>query len=202
MPNRPKRKSRPSVAEHHRNKPASHKIKSKTNWPMLIIIGVAIVAFIWTSIPKAPSGTTGISSGNNSTMADRPGAPRFTHEGNATISRDGQTISQLEIEFAEDRESQALGLMYRTSMQPNRGMIFLMEDTKIQVFHMLNTYISLDIIFLDENQRIVNVAENCTPRSTDQIPSTGPAAYVLETVAGYASQHGLQPGDLVEWERL
>lgn len=169
---------------------------------MLIIIGLAIVAFIWTSIPKAPPSTAGIPAGNNSNMVDRPGAPRFTHEGFATISRDGETLSQLDIEFAEDQESQAMGLMYRTSMEENQGMIFLLGDTKIQNFHMLNTYISLDIIFLDENQQIVNVAANCPPRSTDRIPSTGPATYVLETVAGYAERHGLQPGDLVEWERM
>ncbi|MEM1359282.1 MAG: DUF192 domain-containing protein, partial [Bacteroidota bacterium] len=84
-------------------------------------------------------------------------------------------------------------------MEENQGMLFLMPSVKPQAFWMLNTYISLDIIFIGADKRIVKIRENTVPRSTDQVTSVAPAAYVLEVNAGYAQRHGLKEGDRVEW---
>jgi len=78
--------------------------------------------------------------------------------------------------------------------------LFIMDELKEQSFYMRNTYISLDIIYLDENKKIVSIAKNTTTLNDDSIPSNGNALYVLEVVAGYADTHGLQVGDQIGWD--
>lgn len=177
-----RKKKRPSVADQHGN----HKSKSTggTKWGILIVLGIAIAAFIYSSIPKVSNVKVG---------------PQFTKEGELTISRDSESIATIDIEIADNRDDITQGLMYRRSMEEDQGMLFLMEREEPQSFWMLNTYIPLDIIFIDAEHKIVNVAANTTPLSTDPVPSTGPAKYVLEVNAGYGQRKGLQPGDLVSW---
>lgn len=177
-----KRKKRPSVTDGYR--PKSSK-SSGTRWGILIVLGIAIVAFIYSSIPKATP-TVG---------------PQFTKEGTLTISRDAdEQLGSIDIEVADNQEDITQGLMYRKSMDEDQGMLFLLEDNDFQSFWMLNTYLPLDIIFIDEQRRIVNIRANTTPLSTDPVQSTGPARYVLEVNAGYAQRHGLQAGDQVDWQ--
>lgn len=127
--------------------------------------------------------------------------PQFTKEGTLTISRGAdQELASIDIEIADNQEDITQGLMYRKQMDEDQGMLFLMEDADFQSFWMLNTYIPLDIIFIDEQRRIVNVRANTKPLTTDPVSSTGPARYVLEVNAGYAQRHGLRAGDLVEWQ--
>lgn len=175
-----KSKKRPSVTDKYKSKSSK---TGGTRWGILILLGVAIVAFIYSSIPKATA----------------PVGPRFTKEGELTISRAGQTLAALDIEIADNPEDIQQGLMYRRSMDEDHGMLFLMSDNDIQSFWMLNTYIPLDIIFIDANKRIVNVAANTTPHNTDPVSSTAPAQYVLEVNAGYAQRKGLQSGDQMAW---
>lgn len=174
-----KPKRRPSVTDSYK----PQKSKGGTRWGILILMGIAIVAFIYSSIPKSTA----------------PVGPRFTKEGELTISRDGSELAQLDIEFANTPEDIQQGLMYRRSMDEDKGMLFLMPDIDMQSFWMLNTYIPLDIIFVDAEKRIVNIAANTTPHSIDPVKSTGPAKYVLEVNAGYGQRKGLKAGDLLNW---
>ncbi|PHI19907.1 hypothetical protein CEQ90_10165 [Lewinellaceae bacterium SD302] len=177
-----KAKKRPSVTDRHGKRKS--KSTGGTKWGILIILGIGIVAFIYSSIPKASNAKVG---------------PQFTKEGELTISRDGASIATLDIEIADNRDDITQGLMYRRSMEEDQGMLFLMDAEEPQSFWMLNTYIPLDIIFIDAERKIVNVAANTTPMTTDPVPSTGPAKYVLEVNAGYGQRKGLRPGDQIDW---
>lgn len=103
------------------------------------------------------------------------------------------------VEVAGTRAEQARGLMFRTEMGADEGMIFPMEPPRDASFWMKNTVISLDIIFIGPDRRILNIAANTVPYSEAPVPSAGLTAAVLELSAGRAAQLGLAPGDKVEW---
>ena len=111
------------------------------------------------------------------------------------IKPEGDTIKHLDIEIADDDYQRETGLMYRKSMQDDRGMLFIFEDEQPRGFYMKNTDIPLDLIFLNAKNKIVSIAKNAKPRNLETIPSEVPAQYVLEINAGLADQWNLQPGD-------
>lgn len=103
------------------------------------------------------------------------------------------------VELAKTREEQARGLMFRTAMGPDEGMIFPTDPPRTSSFWMKNTVLSLDIIFVGTDGRILNIAANTTPYSEDSVPSDGLTSGVLELNAGRAAELGIAPGDKVEW---
>lgn len=103
------------------------------------------------------------------------------------------------VELAESSTEQARGLMFRTELGANEGMIFPMDPPRDAAFWMKNTVIPLDIIFVGTDHRILNIAENAVPYDLKPLPSIGPVSGVLELVGGRAAQLGIKPGDKVEW---
>lgn len=89
------------------------------------------------------------------------------------------------------------GLMFIRELAPDRGMLFLYDFPQFAYFWMQNTYISLDLLFIAPDGRIVNIAEYATPLSTRFIGSEAPVAAVLEVIAGTAGRLGLRAGDRV-----
>ncbi len=89
--------------------------------------------------------------------------------------------------------------MFRTAMGPDEGMIFPMSNGQPATFWMKNTVIPLDIIFIDLNGRISNIAANARPYDETQLPSVGVVSGVLELDGGRAAQLGIGPGDAVKW---
>ncbi|MTI17572.1 DUF192 domain-containing protein [Rhodobacteraceae bacterium RKSG542] len=120
--------------------------------------------------------------------------------GHVDIQRSGGT-SSFTVEIAEDRDSRAQGLMHREEMAADHGMLFVFDLPSEQVFWMKNTPLSLDIIFISKDQRIIHIAENTTPFSLDAIPSHGKALYVLEVLGGTAEKLGISKGDSVTIRR-
>lgn len=106
------------------------------------------------------------------------------------------------VEVAATPGQQATGMMYRREMAADTGMLFPMNPPRDASFWMRNTYVSLDIIFIGADGRVLNVAERAEPLSDRLVSSRGPAAAVLELKAGEAKRIGLAPGDLVRWEKL
>lgn len=103
---------------------------------------------------------------------------------------------RLYVELATDPQSREQGLMYRTEMASDAGMLFIFETPSVLSFWMKNTYIPLDIIFLDANLRVVAVHENTTPNQINETyASFVPAKYALETNAGWVQNSGLTEGD-------
>lgn len=101
------------------------------------------------------------------------------------------------VEVADEESERTTGLMNRPSMAPDRGMLFEFEDEQERSFWMHNTYIPLDIIYIDHTGRIVSIAANTTPFSQTPIPSMGAAIGVLELNGGRAEALGIQAGDTV-----
>ena len=102
------------------------------------------------------------------------------------------------VEIAESPEERGRGLMDRRSLPLNAGMFFIFPQTEIIQMWMKNTYIPLDMIFADENGRVVSVATDTVPMSLEIISSDLPAKTVLEVRAGTAARLGIDVGDMVE----
>ena len=104
-----------------------------------------------------------------------------------------------QVEVASTPAEQARGLMFRSVMGADEGMIFPMNPPRPTAFWMKNTVIPLDIIFIGPDRKVLNVAANAVPYDLAPLPSDGDAAGVLELVGGRAAQIGLKPGDTVSW---
>jgi uncharacterized protein len=101
------------------------------------------------------------------------------------------------VEMAVTPEEQAKGLMFRRELPEGQGMLFDFHHEEPATFWMKNTYVSLDMIFIRADGRILRIAENTEPLSEALVPSGGPVRAVLEVVAGTAKKFGIAPGDRV-----
>jgi uncharacterized membrane protein (UPF0127 family) len=115
-----------------------------------------------------------------------------------TITSLGKTHA-FRVEVARTGEEQARGLMFRTAMGPDEGMLFPYEQPRVLSFWMKNTVLSLDLIFIGPDRRVVNVAANAVPYSEESILSDAPAIAVLELNAGRAAELGIVAGAKVDW---
>ena len=102
------------------------------------------------------------------------------------------------IEVAVTPEQKATGLMFRRELAADAGMLFTYETPQIITMWMRNTYIPLDMIFVDSRGRVVSVAERTVPESLATIASAGPAVGVVEVPAGTAARLGIGPGARVQ----
>ena len=103
------------------------------------------------------------------------------------------------VELARTAEEQAKGLMFRTAMGPDEGMIFPMAPPRGASFWMRNTVIPLDLIFVGPDGKILNIAANAIPYDETPLVSAGPVKAVLELNGGRAKELGIAAGDRVEW---
>jgi len=106
-------------------------------------------------------------------------------------------VQVFSVEMATTEEEKQTGLMYRKELADGKGMLFDFNPEQEISMWMKNTYVSLDMIFIGANGRILRIAENTEPLSTKIISSKGPARAVLEVVAGTAQKYGIRPGDRV-----
>ncbi len=129
--------------------------------------------------------------------------PKFRKDGNLWfLTAAGDTIKQLDVEFANTMDRIEYGMMYRKSMTENMSMLFFMGDMQMRSFWMKNTYVSLDIIFIDDQLRIVSIQKNAEPLNTRSLPSDGPAMYVLEVKGGLCDKLGVGAGDKIVYTNL
>lgn len=103
------------------------------------------------------------------------------------------------VEVAASPAEQERGLMFRTQMGADEGMIFPMSPPRQASFWMRNTVIPLDIIFIGPDRRVLNIAAGAIPYDETPLASLGKVAAVLELIGGRAAQLGIKPGDLVQW---
>ena len=101
------------------------------------------------------------------------------------------------VEVVREETERNRGLMYRKTLTDNAGMLFDYDPPQEVAFWMKNTLISLDIIFMDANGRIITIAADTTPLSLDRIPSHGVARGVLEIKGGLVAKRGIKVGDRV-----
>jgi uncharacterized membrane protein (UPF0127 family) len=106
-------------------------------------------------------------------------------------------VQVFSVEMATTEQEKETGLMYRKELADGKGMLFDFSPEQEVSMWMKNTYISLDMIFIRSDGRILRIAENTEPLSTKIIPSQGLAKGVLEVIAGTAKKYGIEPGDRV-----
>jgi uncharacterized membrane protein (UPF0127 family) len=131
-----------------------------------------------------------------------PAEPQFVKQGELTFLKpDSTKIVTIDIEIADDDALRGKGLMDRRQMELGQGMLFIFEEEDYRAFWMKNTYLPLDILYLDGQKRIVRIWENTTPLSEESIPSDAPAKYVVEVNAGFCALYGITTGDQMTFIR-
>jgi uncharacterized membrane protein (UPF0127 family) len=101
------------------------------------------------------------------------------------------------VEVATTPEEQAKGLMFRRELPDGQGMLFDFTTDQEVAFWMENTFISLDLMFINADGRIRRIAEKAEPMSKTTLRSGGPVRAVLEVIGGTAGKLGIKAGDRV-----
>ena len=107
----------------------------------------------------------------------------------------GEGVHAIEVEVARTPQERGIGLMHRTELASDRGMLFDFGTTRQVTMWMKNTLIPLDMFFADRTGLIVTIAERTTPLSEKRIRSGRPVRFVLEMIGGSAARLGIAPGD-------
>jgi len=103
------------------------------------------------------------------------------------------------VEVVTTPQEMALGLMFRTQLAPDAGMLFIYPSPRETSFWMQNTYLPLDMLFIGEDGVIHHIAKRTVPMSTTPVPSNGPVRAVLEVNGGTTDRLGIATGDRVSW---
>lgn len=106
---------------------------------------------------------------------------------------------QFIVELAITDEQEQHGLMFRSSLAPDRGMLFLYESPRSASFWMRNTFIPLDILFIRPDRAIAQI-ESAIPHCEVPISSRVPVLAVIELAGGSADKLGIREGDPVQWD--
>jgi uncharacterized membrane protein (UPF0127 family) len=109
--------------------------------------------------------------------------------------------AEFSLEIAADDRTRALGYMFRERVAANEGMLFVFDTMESHPFWMKNCRVALDIIWLDENLQVVEIAHDQKPCPTQgdcqSVVPMRAARYVLEVAGGTARREGLERGDRV-----
>jgi uncharacterized membrane protein (UPF0127 family) len=124
-----------------------------------------------------------------------PGAPPAVEP--LTIETAAGVKHIFKVEVVKDDKVRDRGLMFRQSLPDDGGMLFDYDPPQSIAFWMKNTYIPLDIVFIDAKGVILNIAADTTPLSLQQLPSAGEARGVLEVKGGTTARFGIRQGDRV-----
>jgi len=127
--------------------------------------------------------------------------PEFRKDGSLTVYRDGMEPLELAIEIADTDEARQRGLMGRESLPEMSGMLFIFDREAERSFWMADTPLSLDLLFIDAEGVIGHIHKYARPFASEQIPSQGPAKYVLEVPAGFTDRHNIAATDSLSYER-
>jgi uncharacterized protein len=103
----------------------------------------------------------------------------------------------IQIEVTETEQDKAMGLMFRTELAENAGMLFPYKPAQEVTMWMKNTYIPLDMVFIRADGTVHRIQARTEPLSETTIASGGPVTAVLELAGGSAEKLGLKPGDKV-----
>jgi uncharacterized membrane protein (UPF0127 family) len=137
----------------------------------------------------AASGTTA----SNKTPAEEPAV---------ILEPPGHPPAEVTVEIARTPRQIQRGLMYREHMPPDRGMLFLMGEERIQSFWMHNTLIPLDMIFIGRDMTVAGVVANAEPLTDTPRRVDRPSFYVLEVNTGWAAAHHVEAGTPVRFRNV
>jgi uncharacterized membrane protein (UPF0127 family) len=124
-------------------------------------------------------------------------ALEITHHGSDRTVRS----YSFQVWVADTPERAAQGLMFVSDLPENMGMVFPVQPPRVENMWMKNTYIELDMLFIDEHGRVTKIIQRAAPLSLQTLSSDTPVAAVLELKGGQATKLGLHDGDTVLWKK-
>lgn len=129
-----------------------------------------------------------------------PAKPSFRHDGYAEIlDAAGKLKATIKIEVVSSEKELMQGLKFREQMNPDEGMLFVFTELDYHSFWMQDTYLSLDMLFIDETDNIFQIVKSTSPFSEEQIMPEKPNRYVLELIAGSAEKYNIKETDKLQW---
>ena len=156
--------------------------------------GYALVAALSVAVACTPAGGEPPAAGSESP----PAAPRASEArpapDHAWVIFGADTVVA---EVARTPDERAEGLMYRQGLPDGVGMLFVFETSEVRSFGMQNTYVALDIAYMDPSFVILDI-QQMTPLTTDPHESAAPAMFALEVRQGWFADHGIGVGDRAE----
>lgn len=179
---------------------AGKKTSGKINWfGVASLLVIALFVFVYVVSNKPMLG----GKAEVETNKAKPGKSKseFNIEGKLKIlDADKKPVAQFAIEIADNPYSREKGLMYKYYIPDTVGMLFVFPKSDYRYFWMKNTPSSLDIIYADENNRIISIHENTEPYSEASIPSGDKAKYVIELKAGSVARFGIKKGQTFSYQ--
>jgi uncharacterized protein len=139
------------------------------------------------------NGRSGAATGGAAAVA--PGGP-------VVVLHAGARAFPIHVELARTDADRERGLMYRNHLEPNGGMLFIFEHDGPLTFWMKNTFIALDMIFIDRNRHIVGIVEEAVPETETPRRVSGESRYVLEIVGGLSRRLGVVAGTSVDFQGI
>jgi uncharacterized protein len=118
----------------------------------------------------------------------------------AILAPGGDTLATVHVEIADTPAAREIGLMYRSHLDEDAGMLFAFAAPAQLEFWMKNTEIPLDMIFADANRRVFGVVADAQPYSEQHLGVDGQSLYVLEVNGGFAARHHVAAGARLEFE--
>jgi len=131
-------------------------------------------------------------------LGDAEPAPGSLPIEKLTITNPDGSTHELYVEVAKTPQQQEDGLMYRTHLDADKGMLFVFPGPNQISFWMKNTLVPLDMVFIRADGRVANVHAGAKPLDLTPVPSAGPVVAGLEIKAGQAQVLGLQKGSLIQ----
>jgi len=156
------------------------------------------IIFLFVLVLLAGCGSSG-SGATASPGAESTGAASGPELRTVTIDSSGGEKVEVRVEIADDLPEQERGLMDRTALGKDRGMLFVYSDEEVRSFWMKNTLVPLSIAYVDSDGRIVDL-QDMKPLDDDppHYVSAEPAQYALEVNQGFFAEHGIKVGDRAE----
>jgi uncharacterized protein len=153
------------------------------------------------SSPSSPSTPTASTPSTPPPKAARPGVPpRYDLATGVAVVVTPQGERRFKVELAVQEHERQRGLMYREALAEDEGMLFLFEEMGPLSFWMKNTWIPLDMLFIDDDLTVVGIVENAEPMTTTPRAPGGHSRFVLEVKGGLSQQLGMQAGQKVRFE--
>ncbi len=155
--------------------------------PAVLILGVLVYLFLPNLFKKSEEDSEYV----------------FRKDGELTFvdSTGSKVEAKIDIQIADNDFDRELGLMFRKHMLENRGMLFVFPQETIQNFWMRNTFIPLDMVFVNSKDEIVTIRHATQTLSDQTYSSTAPALYVIELNLDFTNKYNIKVGDKIKWKR-